>query len=192
MMKQFAFAVVGRLRRCEAYKLGLLLLHSRTAYIPYPLPLLPPCLPSTTACCALRRKNLSPGASILIDDCLVLGINYNSSHFVLRLRMDSGRKRTVWAGGGAGGAGRWETMAPASKPLIDWTTFYGVWNERKGANLSDFGCGLCWGIKWSCGPVSRRRSRSRGSAGQRVPKTYRIQVIAQWINERAAYRAQQK
>lgn len=38
MMKQFAFAVVGRLRRCEAYKLGLLLLHSRTAYIPYPLP----------------------------------------------------------------------------------------------------------------------------------------------------------
>lgn len=93
MMKQFAFAVVGRLRRCEAHKLGLPAPELPISRIPYSL--LPPPLPSTTACCALRRKNLSPGASILIDDCLVLGINYNSSHFVLRLRMDSGRKQTV-------------------------------------------------------------------------------------------------
>lgn len=110
MMKQFAFAV-GRLRQavfCKWVPLYFLLFSPLLWFYR---------LPSSTACCALKRKNLSPGASILIDDCLVLGINYNSSHFVLRLRMDSGRTQSSkeW-GGGEGGM---ETMAPASKPLID-------------------------------------------------------------------------
>lgn len=95
MMKQFAFAV-GRLRQAAFSKWAPLyfLLSFSPLHWFYRLP-------SSTACCALKRKNLSPGASILIDDCLVLGINYNSSHFVLRLRMDSGRTQSSkeWGGG---------------------------------------------------------------------------------------------
>lgn len=51
-----------------------------------------PSKPSECLLCAEAQKSFAT-ASILIDDCLVLGINYNSSHFVLRLSMDGhGRK----------------------------------------------------------------------------------------------------
>lgn len=59
-------------------------------------------------------------AGILIDDCLVSGINYNSSqHFVFAVGAENGPRAEGHPGRTSERTRRLETMEPALKSLID-------------------------------------------------------------------------